>query len=99
MPTYEYRCEECGLKFDKTVRVAQRNCVACPSCDGITERLFTLSISIVIPGHFMLDRTWAEPPPGDPAWANMSPAGARGGIHTQRTPSLKDEFEKVKNWG
>lgn len=99
MPTFEYRCEECGYQFDKVTTVALRDCMACPHCDGITERIFTPTANLIVPGHFMLDKDWAMPEKGDPAWANMSPAGARGGIHSQRTPTLRDEFDKVKNWG
>lgn len=32
MPIYEYRCEDCGTKFEKLVRSAEANGLACPSC-------------------------------------------------------------------
>ena len=32
MPIYEYRCEDCGSKFEKLVRRAEADQVACPSC-------------------------------------------------------------------
>ncbi len=32
MPTYDYRCPDCGKKFDKFVPIAQRDDVACPEC-------------------------------------------------------------------
>lgn len=33
MPIYEYRCEDCGTKFEKLVRRAsERSDVDCPSC-------------------------------------------------------------------
>jgi putative FmdB family regulatory protein len=33
MPIYEYRCEDCGTKFEKLVRrTAAASEVACPSC-------------------------------------------------------------------
>jgi len=31
MPIYEYRCEDCGTKFEKLVR-RNGDSVACPSC-------------------------------------------------------------------
>jgi putative FmdB family regulatory protein len=31
MPIYEYRCEDCGSKFEKLVR-RQGDAVECPSC-------------------------------------------------------------------
>lgn len=32
MPIFEYTCEDCGTAFEKLVRRAQDNGVACPSC-------------------------------------------------------------------
>jgi len=33
MPIYEYRCEDCGTKFEKLVRrTAEAPDVVCPSC-------------------------------------------------------------------
>ena len=37
MPIYEYRCEDCGTKFEKLVRTSDTNGLACPSCG--TEHL------------------------------------------------------------
>jgi len=33
MPIYEYKCQDCGTKFEKLVRkTSDQNGVACPSC-------------------------------------------------------------------
>ena len=32
MPIYEYRCEDCGSKFEKLVRRSSEDNVECPSC-------------------------------------------------------------------
>jgi len=32
MPIFEYTCEDCGTAFEKLVRRASENGVACPSC-------------------------------------------------------------------
>ena len=32
MPTYEYRCEECGNEFSVSCRIADRNEQNCPVC-------------------------------------------------------------------
>jgi putative FmdB family regulatory protein len=37
MPIFEYVCEECGSSFEKLVRRAGGDAVACPSCG--TQRL------------------------------------------------------------
>ena len=32
MPIFEYRCEDCGTKFEKLVRRSDTNSIECPSC-------------------------------------------------------------------
>jgi putative FmdB family regulatory protein len=32
MPIYEYRCEDCGTKFEKLVRTSDVPKIECPSC-------------------------------------------------------------------
>lgn len=35
MPIYEYRCEDCGQRFERLIRNAEdRSALACPSCGG-----------------------------------------------------------------
>lgn len=44
MPIFEYRCEECGSKFEKLVR-GQVTAVECPSCgqDKVKQELSTFA--------------------------------------------------------
>jgi putative FmdB family regulatory protein len=44
MPIYEYRCQECGEKFEKLVRSsAQADEVECPRCHQVhVKRLLSL---------------------------------------------------------
>jgi putative FmdB family regulatory protein len=32
MPIFEYQCDDCGTKFEKLMRRADSNGLACPSC-------------------------------------------------------------------
>lgn len=34
MPIFEYRCQECGTKFEKLMRRAEEAAPGCPSCGG-----------------------------------------------------------------
>ncbi len=35
MPIYEYRCEDCGQRFERLIRnVEDRSALACPACGG-----------------------------------------------------------------
>jgi putative FmdB family regulatory protein len=39
MPLYEYRCQECGLRFERIERVSELNDGICPECGEIAHRL------------------------------------------------------------
>lgn len=43
MPSYEFRCENCGMPFRKEMPIAERSGaeIACPECGGSTvEQVF-----------------------------------------------------------
>jgi putative FmdB family regulatory protein len=45
MPIYEYRCKQCGVKFDKLVKLsAQTSDIECPKCG---ERKAVKSVSLI----------------------------------------------------
>jgi len=42
LPTYDFRCNECGHKFTVFVNISQKDTVTCPSCGAKkVEQLFT----------------------------------------------------------
>jgi putative FmdB family regulatory protein len=38
MRLYEYRCTECGKRFEAIVRIAERDETTCPECGSRAER-------------------------------------------------------------
>lgn len=49
MPTYTYRCNECGHEFDVRQRFADDPLTECPSCEGEIRRVVN-SVGIVFKG-------------------------------------------------
>jgi putative FmdB family regulatory protein len=41
MPTYEYECEMCGLKFERRQAITDEPITECPDCHGNVERLIS----------------------------------------------------------
>jgi putative FmdB family regulatory protein len=39
MPTYAYRCDRCGLRFDRVQSFSAGPLKRCPECDGHVRRL------------------------------------------------------------
>ncbi len=41
MPTYEYKCEDCGNKFEKFQSMKDKTIAKCPNCGGKVQRLIS----------------------------------------------------------
>ena len=39
MPTYEYKCDECGLRFERWQHITDPPLATCPECGGTVHRL------------------------------------------------------------
>jgi putative FmdB family regulatory protein len=39
MPIYEYECEQCGVRFEKTQRFTEATLTDCPECNGHVHRV------------------------------------------------------------
>lgn len=50
MPTYEYKCEECGYKFEEFQNMSGEPLKKCPKCGGKVKRLFGKEIGIIFKG-------------------------------------------------
>lgn len=40
MPRYEYQCDSCGHRFERTQRVDDPPVKACPKCQGSVRKVF-----------------------------------------------------------
>jgi putative FmdB family regulatory protein len=43
MPIYEYKCQQCGLHFEKRQSVSDAPLTSCEKCHGRLEKLWSLS--------------------------------------------------------
>jgi len=41
MPTYEYECEACGLRFERQQSITEDSLTECPECLGQVRRLLS----------------------------------------------------------
>lgn len=51
MPTYEYRCRECGRDFDRFQRMSDTPGATCPDCGGRAERLISGGAGLLFKGE------------------------------------------------
>ncbi len=49
MPTYDYRCEQCG-KFQVTQGIKEKPLTKCPTCGKPIKRLIGQNVNIILKG-------------------------------------------------
>jgi len=57
MPTYEYECHKCGLRFERRQPITDPPLTECPECRGAVRRLISGGAGFLIKGS---DRKQAE---------------------------------------
>ncbi len=50
MPTYTYRCKQCGMEFDHFQSIADPPLQNCPSCNGQLVRVITGGAGLIFKG-------------------------------------------------
>ncbi len=50
MPNYEYRCDACGLKFERRQTMSEAAITQCPSCGASIHRLVTGGAGFILKG-------------------------------------------------
>ena len=50
MPTYEYRCGECGHEFEAFQSITANALTDCPKCEGTVERLISGGAGLLFKG-------------------------------------------------
>ncbi len=50
MPTYAYRCPQCGHEYEKLQKISDKTRTKCPECGARGERLITGGAGLVFKG-------------------------------------------------
>ena len=50
MPTYEYRCNKCGKRFDLFQKMSDKPIDTCPFCEGDVTRIIGAGMGIIFKG-------------------------------------------------
>lgn len=50
MPTYEYKCLDCGIQFDRFQSITEDPIQECPECSGQTKRLIGAGAALIFKG-------------------------------------------------
>ncbi len=50
MPTYEYRCKDCGFEFEEFQSMAAESLTVCPRCAGRVRRMISGGGGLIFKG-------------------------------------------------
>lgn len=81
MPTYEYRCPDCGHRFERFQRMTEAPGASCPACGAAAERLLSAGAGFLFRGEgFYITDYRSDDYRKRAAAENGSPAGAQPGV-------------------
>jgi len=76
MPTYSYRCTECGNAFDAVQSFTDDALTECPACDGRLRKVFA-AVGVTFNGSgFYRTDSKSESKPGSKSESSSTPAAA-----------------------
>lgn len=50
MPTYEYKCKDCGYEFEQFQNMSDKPLKKCPKCEGKVERIIGAGGGLIFKG-------------------------------------------------
>ena len=83
MPIYTYRCENCGIQFDKTQKYSDQALTKCPECGKKSLKKVYTPVGIVFKGS------------GFYATDHRSPSGGKQSLNSKREESKSAEHTET----
>ncbi len=77
MPTYEYKCDECGYVFEEFQSMKENPLSICPKCKGKVHRLIGAGAGLIFKGSGFYLTDYKK--------SNTSPATTNGETKTGKT--------------
>lgn len=89
MPTYEYRCDACGSRFEQFQKMSDDPVETCPECgEDEAERLMSAGAGLVFKGSGFYETDYKQKSGGDDSGTDGS--GGEGGGSGGEAPGEGD---------
>ncbi|MEZ4500743.1 MAG: FmdB family zinc ribbon protein [Thermomicrobiales bacterium] len=98
MPTYHYRCTECGHSFDQFQKFSEDPLTVCPECEGLIKRVLQ-PVGIVFKGSgwYINDSRDAKSGSAKSETSKSSDNGDAGKSESKSATSDKKSTEPAKS--
>jgi putative FmdB family regulatory protein len=93
MPVYSYRCENCGVQFDRHQKFSDKTLTKCPECGEKALRKLFQPAGIVFKGSgfYVTDNRSSKNPASQTSHSPSSESGAKPEPEKKTTPSSTDD--------
>jgi putative FmdB family regulatory protein len=92
MPTYGYRCGNCGHQFEIVQRISEEPLTTCPKCHGkLSKVLYPVGISFKGSGFYTTDYKGAGKTAGSSSNGSTSSSDGSGDSKPESKPEGKPE--------
>ncbi len=78
MPTYEYKCKQCGHIFEVFQSMTAEPVKTCPKCQGEVKRLIGAGAGPIFKGSGFYQTDYKNKPSSTPAKKNTVPPAKKG---------------------
>jgi putative FmdB family regulatory protein len=96
MPIYTYRCENCGVQFEKTQKFSDAPLTRCPECNKKTLRKVYTPVGIVFKGSGFY-ATDNRSPSGARSYSEHSAANEKKSTENESTASSSEKKTEAKS--
>jgi putative FmdB family regulatory protein len=88
MPTYEYRCQNCGHQFEELQKITDDPIDTCPKCSGKVERLIFGGTGLIFKGSGFYITDYKS---------NGNGSSVNGSSKTESEPAKKSDTSSTSN--
>ena len=97
MPVYTYRCESCGVRFEKSQKFSDQPLVRCPECGKKSLRKVYTPVGIVFKGSGFYSTDHKSP--SGARMSSVHSEGEKAGHDHEHESTGKNESEKSASEG
>ena len=94
MPTYDYQCLDCGIKFELFQNMTEEPIRECPDCRGEVKRLIGAGAGLIFKGSGFYSTDYRDDSYKEAAKKDKAPSTGEGGKSDDKSGDKKSSGEK-----